>query len=130
MPSRSPSSPSLARITIMKDSPLLAGTNGEKLWSESTTQTGFEESDRTVYLSGQVTQTIALGSKDMLMFSLSFRLWKCCTAKCLESPATTMLMEEKPEDLRTDLDSGLEALVHLLLGYLVAGAVHLTLCIF
>ena len=41
-----------------------------------------------------------------------------------------MLMEEKPEDLRTDLDSGLEALVHLLLGYLVAGAVHLTLWIF
>ena len=58
----------------MKDSPLLAGTNGEKLWSESTTQTEFEESDRTVCLSGQVTQTMALGSKDMLMFSLSLRL--------------------------------------------------------
>ena len=47
----------------MQDSPLLAGINGEKLWSESTTQTGFDKPDRTVCLSGQVTQIIGFWVK-------------------------------------------------------------------
>ena len=75
MPSMSPNILSSALITNMQVSPLPAGTKGQKLWSASTTQTGFHPSFRTACFSGQVTHTIALGSKDIEMISLSFRLW-------------------------------------------------------
>ena len=65
----------LRLTTNMNISPLLAGTKGQKLWSASTTQTGFPPPFRTACFSGQVTHTIALGSKDIEMLSLSFRLW-------------------------------------------------------
>ena len=72
-PSRSPSMPSSALTTSMHISTLFAGINGQKLWSDSTTQTG--KVDRMTCFSGHVTHNMDFGSKDIAMLSLSLRLW-------------------------------------------------------
>ena len=86
----------LRLTTNMNISPLLAGTKGQKLWSASTTQTGNMFSDRMTCFSAPVTQSMDLGLKDMVIFSLTLRLWKCWTDKYLLSTSTTRLRVWKP----------------------------------